>query len=233
MEFLLREELREPRYYLSILRAISFGKTKFGEIVNETGIEKSNLTKYLGTLEQLKLIERLVPVTEKNREKSRKGLYFITDNFVRFWFQFVFAYKSNLEIGQLDEVNRKLDEQFHLLTSNVYEEVCRELVRKAEAQLFPFERVGKWWEAAEEIDIVAINDQTKEILFGEVKWSEKPVGTNIYEALKAKAAKVEWNAGERKERFVLFSKSGFTAAMRELAKQEDVVLFHEDCLLEL
>ncbi|MBI4121787.1 MAG: ATP-binding protein [Parcubacteria group bacterium] len=233
VEFLLREELREPRYYLSILRAISFGKTKFGEIVNETGIEKSNLTKYLGTLEQLKLIERLVPVTEKNREKSRKGLYFITDNFVRFWFQFVFAYKSNLEIGQLDEVNRKLDEQFHLLTSNVYEEVCRELVRKAEAQLFPFERVGKWWEAAEEIDIVAINDQTKEILFGEVKWSEKPVGTNIYEALKAKAAKVEWNAGERKERFVLFSKSGFTAAMRELAKQEDVVLFHEDCLLEL
>lgn len=232
VEFLLREELREPRYYLSILRAVALSKTKFGEIVNETGIEKSSLTKYLSTLEQLKLIEKLVPITEKNPEKSHKGLYFITDNFARFWFQFVFPYKSNLEIGHLDEVNRKLDEQLHLLTTRVYEEVCKELVRKAEERLFPFERVGKWWEATEEIDVVAINDQTNEILFGEAKWSEKLVGTDIYANLKAKATKVDWNVGQRKERFVLFSKSGFTPDMLKLAKQEDVILFEKDQLLD-
>ncbi len=46
-EFILKEETREPRQYFSILRAIALGKHKLGEIVNETGIEKTALHKYL------------------------------------------------------------------------------------------------------------------------------------------------------------------------------------------
>ena len=64
--------------------------------------------------------------------------------------------------------------------------------------------------------------------FGEAKWSKKQVGTNIYEDLKRKAAKVNWGSKRRKERFVLFSKSGFTPDMKKLARQENVRLFAKD-----
>ncbi len=232
VEFILKEEFREPKNYLSILRAISWGKRKFGEIVNETGLEKSFLTKYLMTLERLQIIEREVPVTENAPQKSRKGLYTITDNYFRFWFQYVFPYKSDLEIRRYDEVLRKMRESFKMLEGWTYETICRQMINDFRNELFTFERVGKWWEADMEIDVVALSSQTKDILFGEAKWSEKQIGTNIYAELKEKAARVDWKRGARREHFILFSKSGFTKDMIGLAKKEDVLLVHKDKLIK-
>ena len=232
VEFILKEEFREPKNYLSILRAVSWGKRKFGEIVNETGLEKSFLTKYLMTLERLQIIEREVPVTEDAPQKSRKGFYAITDNFFRFWFQYVFPYKSDLEIQRYDEVLRKMKESFKMLEGWTYEAVCRQMINDFRDELFTFERVGKWWEDNEEIDVVALNSQTKDILFGEAKWSQKQVGTNIYAELKEKATRVDWKKGSRKEHYILFSKSGFTKDMVELARRDGVYLIHKDKLVK-
>jgi AAA+ ATPase superfamily predicted ATPase len=232
VEFVLKEEFREPKNYLSILRAISWGKRKFSEIVNETGLEKNVLTKYLMTLERLQIIEKEVPVTEEAPQKSRKGLYSITDNFFRFWFQYVFPYKSDLEIQRYDEVLRRMRKSFKILESWTYETVCRQTVQDLRDSLFAFERVGKWWETNKEIDIVALNSKTKDILFGEAKWSKKQVGINIYKDLREKAAQIPWKKGVRKEHYILFSKSGFTRDMVELAKTEGVHLVHQDTIIE-
>ena len=231
VEFILKEEFREPKNYLSILKAIAWGKRKFGEIVNETGLEKNVLTKYLMTLERLQIIEKEVPVTEEAPHKSRKGLYFIYDNFFRFWFQYVFPYKSDLEIGNFDEVLRKIRVSFKILEAASYERVSREIVWDLRNKLFPFEKVGKWWERENEIDLVALNSQSKEILYGEVKWSEKAIGINIYEDLKKKSRLVDWQRDERKEYFALFSRSGFTKDMIDMAKKEKVFLIHKDTLV--
>jgi AAA+ ATPase superfamily predicted ATPase len=228
IEFVLKEELREPKNYLSILKAISFGKRKFGEIANDIGLEKNVLTKYLNTLERLQITKKEVPITEKTPEKSRKGLYLIIDNFFRFWFQYIYAYKSDLEIENYTEVNRKIKESFINLSANSYEQVAVELMWEFRDMFFRFERVGKWWEKNEEIDLVGINQETKEIVFGEVKWTKKPIGTNIYLDLKEKSKKVDWNQGTRKEFFVLFSRGGFTKDMIRLAKEEKVVLVWKD-----
>ena len=230
VEFMLKEELREPQNYLSILKAIAWGQTKFGEISNETGLKKNVLMKYLGTLEKLQLIKKDVPVTEKNPHKSRRGLYRVSDNFLKFWFQYIFPYKSDLEIKQYDEVLRKLKESFQILEASAYENVCRELLWEFRYTIFPFERVGKWWERDKEIDIVAISQKTDGILFGECKWSGKPVGTNIYRDLKKKASSVQWGKGKRKEYFILFSKSGFTEDMIQLARDKKVLLVEKDKL---
>lgn len=82
-----------------------------------------------------------------------------------------------------------------------------------------------------EIDIVALNEDDKKILFGEVKWSNKPVGTNIYDNLQRKSDQVEWQWGERKKYYCLFSKSGFTDAMMRLAHQDNLFLFHKEMLI--
>jgi len=231
IEFTLKEELREPKNYLSILKAMAGGRRKFGEITNETGLAKNILMKYLTTLERLQLIEKEIPVTEKTPEKSRKGLYQISDPFFKFWFQYIFPYKSDLEIERYDEVMRKWRESFHLLMASTYERVCQELMGSWREAIFPFERVGRWWERENEIDLVALAQERKEILFGECKWSEKPLGTNIFAALKKKAGLVQWERGRRKNHFILFSRSGFTEDMIQLARKEGVFLVEKNRLL--
>ena len=231
VEFILKEELREPRNYFAILRAISLGKTRFGEIANESGLAKNILTKYLNTLENLQLIEKEIPTTEQNQAKSRRSIYKLCDNFFRFWFQFVYPYKSASELENYKEVNRKLTESFNISESHIYEKVCQELILGFQKKLFAFERVGRWWDNNNEVDIVALSNETKEIVFGEAKWSSKPVGTNILEELKAKSRFVDWNKNNRKEYFILFSKSGFTDSLIKQARKEKVFLVHQDKLI--
>ena len=231
IEFILKEEFRQPKNYLSILKAISLSKTKFGEIANYTGLSKNVLTKYIDTLINLKLIEKEVPVTEDNLQKTKKGIYKIYDNFFRFWFQYVFPYKSDLEIQRYGEVLRKIEETFHQNQSLVYENVCLELLSDFRDIIFNFERIGRWWNKEEEIDVIGLNDKTKQIIFGECKWSKNMVDTNVYYDLKRKSSKVKWNNATRKDHFILFSKSGFTKEMKNLAKSENVFLIEKETLI--
>lgn len=225
VEFMLKEELRETKNYLSILKAISWGKRKFGEIVNETGLKKNIITKYLSVLEKLRLIEKEVPVTEKNAQKSRKGLYKISDNFFRFWFKYIYPFKSDLEIGRFDYVLEQFDEKFNMVEATIYEQVCQEIIFDFEDKLFQIEKVGKWWEREKEIDVVAINEREDKIAFGECKWSSRPVGIDILKNLEEKAVYVQWGSKARKEYFILFSKNGFTSEMKKVAKnRKNVVL---------
>lgn len=231
VEFILREELREPRVYLSILAAISLGKTRASEILNATGLEKSHLHKYLGVLEHLQLVQRELSVTETNPAKSKKGLYKLSDNFFKIWFQFVYPLKSSLEIGDQSEALKKFKATFPLLTCLTYEQVCQEILRQRQPEIFPFEKVGRWWDRNLEIDMVAFNAEQNKILFGECKWSNKKVGTDILAELAAKAKSVEWGLSVRTEHFALFSKSGFTPNLVKMAKEMgNVYLFTQDNL---
>jgi len=229
VEFMLKEELREPRQYMAILQAIANGCSQFGHIANATGLEKHVLTKYLHVLQQLQVITREVPITEDKPHKSRKSLYSICDQFFRFWFRFVYPFKSDIEIGRFQTVQQKLQDEFYLLESFTYEQICRDdLVNTYAKKLFSFERVGRWWNNHEEIDIVALNTETDEILFAECKWSNKAIGTNVYDDLKRKAQLVDFGSAKRTEYFALFSKSGFTPAMVQKAKNDGVLLIPQD-----
>jgi len=225
VEFLLREELREPRNYFVILRAIAQGKRKLSEIINDTGFEKSYLSRYLDILRSIKLIEKETPVTEKYAEKNRMGLYKLHDPFFAFWFKYVFPYRGRLEIGDRDNVLGKIRASFEQHLSLVYEEVCREIGRRLmkEGEM-RFTSIGKWWMKNQEIDIVALNEEDKTIYFGECKWTRKKIGEEVFHDLVKKAALVDWNTGKRKDRFVIFSKSGFSESLRKLADAKKVLL---------
>jgi AAA+ ATPase superfamily predicted ATPase len=230
VEFILREELREPRFYFALLQAIAQGKRKLSEIVNATGIAQPMANKYLGVLSDLKIVERELPVTEGKPLKSRKGLYRITEEFFQFWFKFVFPRRGELEMGRIEDVLTNIKQGLPQHLSVVYEKVACEILRRHMDRFFPFTAVGRWWEKNEEIDIVAMNPDLNSILFGEVKWSEKPVGVDLYEALKEKARRVTWGKKGRKEYFCLFSKKGFTEGMSKKAKEEGVALFKGETL---
>lgn len=228
VEFILREELREPRYYFALLQAIAQGKRKLSEIVNATGISQPVANKYLGVLGDLKIVERELPVTEEKPLKSKKGLYRITDEFFHFWFKFVFPRRGELEMGRVEGVLASINKALPQHLSSVYEKAAMETLWRNMDRFFPFSAVGRWWDRNEEIDVVAVNRDLDSIVLGEVKWSEKPVGIDIYEALRQKASQVVWGTKERRELFCLFSKKGFTDAMIRRASEEGVVLYKEE-----
>lgn len=228
VEFILKEELREPRNYFSILKAIGSNCTKVSEIINETGLEKSALHNYLFVLEDLHLIEKQVPITEKNPNVSRKGRYYLKDQFFKFWFNYCFPFMGELEMANKVPSTMALKDSFVHIVAENYELAAQEVLHQYQDRIFTFHKVGRWWDKNEEIDIVALNNKTGDILFGEVKWSNKKVGTDIYEYLIRKSQKVDWTTKNRKEHFCLFSKSGFTAEMQKRAKEEKVFLFEKD-----
>lgn len=225
-EFILKEELREPRNYFSILRAISMGKTRVSEIINETGFEKNIVGKYLSVLTDLRIVKREVPVTEKAYEKSKKGIYMLDDNFFRFWFKYVFPNKSFVEEGNIGYIiKNKIKPELDIFVSQTYEDVCRSCVKKGLPKGIKFNKVGRWWTKDAEIDVVGINEDDNAILFVEVKWTEKPIGINILNELKAKSEKVQWGNNKTTKHFVLFSRKGFTSDMMKLAGKEKIALF--------
>ena len=149
--FLLSKEVRDIGSYFSIIKTIASGRCKQGEIASALELKTTNLPKYLNTLIELDIIEREVPVTESNPEKSKMGLYKIKDNFIDFWFRFVYPNRSYLEAGYTDVVMNRLKNSF---ISNhaafVYEEICRNVYmrRMAAEGVFGFlpDKIGRWWD---------------------------------------------------------------------------------------
>ncbi len=201
--FLLRQEFRDPKTYMSILSAISLGHRSLGKIINYCGFSnKPGIMPYLYTLEYLKYIRREVPITETLR--SKKGLYFIRDNFFDFWFKFV---RKNLSLIDVDihAAICEIKKTFNAHVGFVFEKVCREFL--IESKIFGFTNIGRWWHKDKEIDIVGLNDQTKQILFAECKWQEKLNPKPILESLTEKSRYVQWHNENRREYFAIFAKS--------------------------
>jgi len=227
VRFLLTEELREPKNYFAVLKAIAFGNTKLNEIYQHSGLASRNVTsKYLDVLQELKIVEKRVPVTEEKPHKSRKGIYRINDNFIRFWFRYVFPNKSYLEDGKERIVIKQIRQDFATFVSPVFEDISIQFVKRKRntSKALSFDRIGSWWSKTEEIDIVALNKKERSAFFAEVKWTSKPAGANILENLQRKSKIVIEEKKLKKAYYAIFSKSGFTEKIKRSAKE--VMLFN-------
>ena len=224
VRFVLQQELREPRNYFAVLQAIAAGKTRLNEIKQATGIEGANA--YLDTLQQLHLVERIVPVTETQPQKSRRGLYRLEDQYLRFWFRYVLPNRSQLELGAAQMIldNQVLPEIDHF-SSLAFEEICRQRLWQmglaGKLPLLP-SRVGRWWNANEEVDLVVLGES--EAILVECKWASKPVGVDILADLERKAGLLKLELDGRKVRFGLCSRAGFTEQLSEAVRERGDVL---------
>jgi len=226
---LLMEELREPRNYFSILRAIAQGHTRLNEITQASGVGAVNaVSRYLDILQQMRLVTRRVPATEAQPEKSKKGLYQIDDHFLRFWFRYVHPNQSGLDLGIADAIlEQRIRPDLDHFVSVAFEEASlgyvASLARSGRLGFLP-ERIGSWWDREAEIDVVAISQAEKAAFVGECKWSINPVGVNVLENLKSRAQILAKDNGLDRISMGLFSRSGFTSALEGLANKEGVKL---------
>jgi len=236
-QLLLMEELREPRNYFSILRAIAQGRTRLNEITQASGVGTVNsVARYLDILQQMRLITRRVPATEKQPEKSKKGLYQIDDHFLRFWFRYVHPNQSQFDLGLKDAIfeGRILPDMDHFAATafeTAAEGFVAYLAQSGQLTFLP-EQVGAWWDRDAEIDVLAVSHAEQTALVGECKWSKKALGTNILDELKSKAQVLMHKTEIKNVHYALFARAGFTPALETLAKAEGVGLYTVDALVK-
>ena len=225
--FLLQQELREPRNYFAILEAIASGRTRLNEIKQATGLDGA--TAYLSTLQDLQLIERVVPITETQPHKSRRGLYRLRDHFFRFWFRFVHPNRTLLEQGASQIVlDTYIKPQLDAFVGPVFEIICQQFLwQLGLSGKLPFvpHRIGGWWQGGEEIDLIAVGQDSALVV--ECKWTSRAVGTNILRDLERKAKLVKNRLNINALLFGLCSRSGFTDQLeQDVASRNDVLLFN-------
>ena len=228
--FLLQKEVTDIGSYFSILRVIAAGNHKSSKIATILQQKQTNLPRYLNILIDLDLIEREVPVTESNPDKSKKGLYQIKDNFLRFWFQFIYPNRSYIEMGHPDVVMNRLNKNFvDNQVSFVYEQVCQDKLWELSATgKLPgiLERIGRWWDNSHEIDVVGISEEDDLLVLGECKFWTGSVGVNVLTSLEQKSVFVDWHKNTRTVIYVLFSINGFSDELLAISKaRNDVILF--------
>ncbi|MEA2053106.1 MAG: DUF234 domain-containing protein [Euryarchaeota archaeon] len=140
-------ELREPSVYMSVVAAIADGVTKVTDIANRCYMNAKDIPKYLQVLQRLHLVQRVVPVTERN-PKTKKAIYQISDNFFRFWFRFVYPNRSDVEGGNVDRALTKIREEFNPYVGMIFEQVCQEFLNQLNHRTglpFHFAKIGNWW----------------------------------------------------------------------------------------
>ncbi len=225
-ENLLKQELREPALYNSVISAIAQGASRANEIATKAGIESGICAKYLHVLLELGILKKEMPITEK---PGRKTIYAIDDNFFRFWYRFVPGNLSVISRGRMRQlypqvVKRFLPDYMGL----TFEKMCLEyLLRYAEDLPILLNDAGQWWgtDAATrkevQLDIVGTPAIGRAYLIGSCKYKNEKIGIGELELIRRYAN--VFGKGSQYHYF-LFSKGGFTKDLRELAQKGQVTL---------
>lgn len=230
-ENLLKQELREPAVYNSIITAIAEGASKLNEIATKVGLESGPCSKYISVLTELGIVKKETPITEKS---TKKTIYLIEDNFFRFWYRFVPQNMASITSGRIERsYNRLIKAKMHDYMGLIFEKMCKEYLLNYEEDL-PIELadIGQWWgtdpkERKEiQIDIVGVpvqeqNQRISEYLIGSCKFKNEKIGLDELHLLE-KYADV-FGKG-RQYHFIIFSLGGFTQELITYAEEHKVKL---------
>jgi len=164
---LIEEFGKEYGTYFSILSLIASSKTSKTEI--ESILEK-NISGHLSRLENdYSIIKSIKPMGAKENSKVQK--YEIVDNFLAFWFRFIYKYRSIVEAEGYERLKTIIKRDFSTFKGRFLEKLFIELLKEKQT----YTSIGNYWERGNqnEIDIVAVDDIDKKILLCEVKLSAK------------------------------------------------------------
>jgi len=218
---LLKQELREPAIYNTIITSIAKGASKLNEISTKSGLESNKCSKYLTSLISLGIVRKEKPV---NEESGKKSIYIIEDNMFKFWYRFVPDNMTHIVSGNPVRLYEKIIEpQIPDYMGAIFEEICKQyLLVQNNYDMLPIMvgKIGRWWggnpvlKRQEEIDIVAIGAD-ESVIFGECKWTKDPINVDIMETLIRRGELFQY----RDKYYYLFAKCGFTNKCINAAKE--------------
>jgi hypothetical protein len=185
---------------------------------------------YLKPLRDMRIVDRHAPVTARDDERNQR--WSLADDFMRFWFRFVFPYQEDLKTGLPPEVlyRDEIAPQLNDHVSPSFERLCRLWALRTGAAT----RVGAWWGNAlnehrktkarttEEVDVVGLSRSVVTVV-GECKWTNDKMGLQVladldtYKIPAMRESKVRFVKDG--PRIVLFSRSGFKGKLVEAAER--------------
>jgi len=216
-EFLLRYELRDLSLYNSILKSIASGCTALNEIAQKSYIEKNAIVKYINILIGLGIIKKELPYlsAKKERLKERGALYFVKDNYFNFYYNFVYPFKEEIDLGYINEVFNYFNKNFNAYLGFIFEEIAKQfIIEKYKINFsrqwgnYKIKKNGQFTTSAYEIDLLAVDQKTKEIIAFEVKWKnlDYKKSKNILNELKNKIQYLPLNLNNYKVKLGIVGK---------------------------
>ena len=193
--------------YYNILSAIANGNTRISEIASFLRKKESAITRQIDELvNYFEIVGIEAPLIHG------RNLFYIKHQLMNFWFKYFFPHLSSYKRRE-EWVKKKIVNDINSFIGKGFEMICREVFDNVVP--FEYERIGRQCgkfkgekgKNTYEIDIVALNEKKKEILFGECKWKDKVNALEIVNELKEKSRYVDWYKEERKESFAVFAKS--------------------------
>ena len=174
---MLRDEFgKDYGNYFSILSALSSGETSRGDVKSYTGLEAGG---YLDRLEKdYDIVSRRRPYLAGENTKNVE--YVIADNFLNFWFRFIYRYRSAVEVGNLEWLQQKVLADYESYSGPILERFFRQVY--AETGLY--NTVTNYWrkkDGKDEIDLIAVNDTEKSIVIGEIKRNPDKIDLHVLE----------------------------------------------------
>ena len=174
---MLRDEFgKDYGNYFSILSALSSGETSRGDVKSYTGLEAGG---YLDRLEKdYDIVSRRRPYLAGENTKNVE--YVIADNFLNFWFRFIYRYRSAVEVGNLEWLQQKVLADYESYSGPILERFFRQVY--AETGLY--NTVTNYWrkkDGKDEIDLIAVNDTEKSIVIGEIKRNPEKIDLHVLE----------------------------------------------------
>jgi AAA+ ATPase superfamily predicted ATPase len=171
-ELLISEFGKDYSTYFSILQLIASGKTAQSEIDSIIG---KNTGAYLENLaKEYSLISKNKPMFSK--PESRKTRWSLKDNYLNFWFHFIFPNQSLIEMGKNNLLREKISKQYETYSGLILEKYFRAKISECEK----ITNIGNYWDnkGENEIDLIALNDLDNTAIIAEIKRNPTRIDLN-------------------------------------------------------
>lgn len=218
-EALIGANLRELSVYETILAHIAAGHDKLNDLYQETGFSRAKISVYMKNLSAFDIVKKVESFETGGWNNAKKGVYHIRDNYVNFWFHFIYPHLSGFYMMDGEEFyDRCIAPGLDAYLNRYFSEVCMEYLRLLDmVGKLPLKisRIGTWVGKEGTIDIIAQNE-VRQNMVGLCNW-DKPVFTmemceKLFSSMKLAKIKAEY--------YFLFSASRFDDTLTELAKKD-------------
>lgn len=225
---LLKQELRNPATYNSIISAIANGASRLNEIATKVNLATGSCTQYINVLIDLGILKKETPITEK---AGKHSIYQICDNFFKFWYYFVPKYYSAINSGRIEHIYyNAIKPKIHEYMGDIFEKMCRDYLMLYDDTPICISDIGQWWGTDKtvkkevQIDIVGvpltdIGEDT--YIIGSCKFRNKKIDVDELELIKHYAKVFGKGNGYI---YYIFSLGGFTEALEKYSDKEKVHL---------
>ncbi|MHA1520336.1 MAG: ATP-binding protein, partial [Promethearchaeota archaeon] len=194
-----------------IVKAIAQGNNKKGKISSATNLSSQSLLPYLNNLVSVGIIQEEISIEEREllvdnrKERNIKKRYILHDNYIRFFYSFLYPNREEINLKMFHSGDIRKSLAYSQFLGKIFEQIILQYcVRFRKDFPINFTKIGRYWidhkkkkkkitpavdpgMVAQEIDLLAYNDDDSNYLFIECKWKSqihvKEIAKKMYSKL--------------------------------------------------